>query len=273
MIKSMIIILIFFVISSLSLGYNNNKYSSSLLLKSSLSLIKKTSTSSTSTLLYNHNNNDNNNNNNIKTISLNQSIKSVLISLPIFNIKKTLLLFFNAIVIFIITLIKPNKVLAATTTINKISGWDLFGRMPLDDWLFRTWALCDPNLLKKSYVEAIVFELPDIMANFKRRKRINEIITLGKGFGYLIGAICIAGIMYKGVLASQLRKVNQKGSDNYIPTSAISKKASRKGKQIDNMEGWLDMEQDADDDNDDNDNSKDSSKKKKRKDDDDDDED
>ena len=50
-------------------------------------------------------------------------------------------------------------------------------------------------------------------------KGINEILTLGKGFGYLIGAICIAGIMYKGVLASQLKRVNQKGSDNYIPTA------------------------------------------------------
>lgn len=252
---------------SLSLGYNNNMHTSSILLKSA-SLFRKSSRLSTSTLLYNHNNDKN-----IKTLSFNESMKSIL---PIINIKKTLSLFFNAIFIIMMTLIKPNKVLAAittstttTTTLNKISGWDLFGRMPLDDWMFRTWALCDPNLLKKSYVEAIVFELPDVMANFKRRKRINEILTLGKGFGYLIGAICIAGIMYKGVLASQLKRVNQKGSDNYIPTSAISKKASRKGKQIDNMEGWLDMEQDADDD-DDNDNSKDS-KKKKRKDDDDDD--
>ena len=76
--------------------------------------------------------------------------------------------------------------------------------------------------------------------------------------------------MYKGVLAAQLRKVNEKGSDNYVPTSAISKKAARKGKEIDNMDGWLDMEQDADNDDDDGDNnsSKDN-KKKKRKDDDD----
>jgi len=38
---------------------------------------------------------------------------------------------------------------------NKSSGWDLYGRVPYDDWLFSTWALSDPNLLKRSFVEAV----------------------------------------------------------------------------------------------------------------------
>eukprot|EP00981_Chlorochromonas_danica_P012213 scaffold4658_cov229-Ochromonas_danica.AAC.4 len=34
-------------------------------------------------------------------------------------------------------------------------GWDLYGRVPYDDWLFKTDRLLDPNLLKRSFVEAV----------------------------------------------------------------------------------------------------------------------
>lgn len=33
--------------------------------------------------------------------------------------------------------------------------WDLYGRVPYDDWLFTTWRLTDPNLLKRSFVECV----------------------------------------------------------------------------------------------------------------------
>lgn len=39
-----------------------------------------------------------------------------------------------------------------------IKGIDLYGRMPLDDWLFDSWTLTDPNLLKSSIVEAVIVE-------------------------------------------------------------------------------------------------------------------
>lgn len=41
----------------------------------------------------------------------------------------------------------------------KSSGWDLYGRVPYDDWLFSTWTLSDPNLLKRSFVEAVSYYL------------------------------------------------------------------------------------------------------------------
>lgn len=34
-------------------------------------------------------------------------------------------------------------------------GWDLFGRVPYDDWLFSTSRLIRPDLLRRSYVEAV----------------------------------------------------------------------------------------------------------------------
>ena len=250
----------------------DNSYRTRSLTSSSSSVIRCKPLYCSSNSISNANSNSNSNSNSFPiAMTLIDKAHKQLLRLPLLNTKNALVLLLNTMLFIITTLMKPSKVIAATSTIlNKVSGWDLYGRIPFDEWLFSTWALCDPNLLKKSYVEAIVFELPDVMANLKRRKRINEILTLGKGFGYLIGAMFIAAIMYKGAMASQLRKINQKGGDNYTPTSAISKKAARKGKEIDNMDGWLDMEQDATDDDDDDD--VDKKKKNKRKSDDDDDE-
>ena len=48
---------------------------------------------------------------------------------------------------------------AATAAAYKSStasnGWDIYGRVPYDDWLFTTWRLTDPNLLRRSYVECV----------------------------------------------------------------------------------------------------------------------
>jgi hypothetical protein len=40
----------------------------------------------------------------------------------------------------------------------KIGGWDNFGRVPLDEWIFETNNLLNPDLLKLSYLESV---LPD----------------------------------------------------------------------------------------------------------------
>jgi hypothetical protein len=53
-----------------------------------------------------------------------------------------------------------------------VYGWDLFGRVPYDDWLFTNRKLLDPNLLRRSMVEAVVQELPDALASFQRRRNI-----------------------------------------------------------------------------------------------------
>jgi hypothetical protein len=36
-----------------------------------------------------------------------------------------------------------------------IEGWDLYGRVPNDDWLFSNWRLTDPCLLKRSLTETV----------------------------------------------------------------------------------------------------------------------
>ena len=41
------------------------------------------------------------------------------------------------------------------STAKDIPVWDKFGRVPYDDWLFTTSRLVDPNLLKRSFVEAV----------------------------------------------------------------------------------------------------------------------
>lgn len=35
------------------------------------------------------------------------------------------------------------------------AGWDLYGRVPHDEWLFATHKLVDKDILKKSFVEAV----------------------------------------------------------------------------------------------------------------------
>ena len=76
------------------------------------------------------------------------------------------------------------------------------------------------------------------------------------GFGILAAAL-----LYRSAMASFERyKARQDAERGYrLPTSAVSKKAKKKGRQLEGQDdGWVDMELDADADNDDNnDNDKD----------------
>ena len=57
-----------------------------------------------------------------------------------------------------ILMLRPKLAWASIASIKKfqnVDGYDLYGRVPLDDWLFSTWRLTDPNLLKRSYVECV----------------------------------------------------------------------------------------------------------------------
>jgi hypothetical protein len=56
----------------------------------------------------------------------------------------------------------------------KIKGWDVYGRVPHDDWLFSNWKLTNPNLLKMSLPEALAIEVPIAISNFRRRRRMVE---------------------------------------------------------------------------------------------------
>jgi len=149
------------------------------------------------------------------------------------------------------------------STSNRVKGWDVFGRVPHDDWLFTNWRLTDPDLLKRSIVESVQSELPDVLGNFRRRKRISELSVLGSGMGYLAVAAVLLTFLYKVGMEANLRRISREDKARGFsqPTSARYKKSQKQGIEIKNMgDGWLDMEESVDDD------------KKKTDDDDDDDE-
>jgi len=146
----------------------------------------------------------------------------------------------------------------AASAASAIKGFDLYGRIPYDDWLFSTGRLIDPNLLKRSFVETIVQELPDVLGNFRKRKQLSEVWVVFSGLAYFFAGAVLVSVLYKGALAAGLRRgaAAQGKDDNSreFSASAISKKGPRKGKQLEGMdEGWLDMELSADDDDDDSD--------------------
>ena len=138
---------------------------------------------------------------------------------------------------------------AAGVSSGGIKGWDLYGRVPNDDFLFSNYHLTDPNLLKRSYVETIMQELPPVLGNFKRRKRISELMSIVSGLGYFALVMAAIGLLYKTAMAANLRRSQaEEEMGRGFSASAISKKAARKGKKIDGMEdGWVDMEEDDDD--------------------------
>ena len=123
---------------------------------------------------------------------------------------------------------------------NNIKGWDLFGRVPHDDWLFSTYRLTNPNILRQSFTEALTTELPTAMYAFRRRKTIQEVTqSLGSVASIMI-SVLLVGFVYKR--ANTINKVRARTKGGY-GTSAVSKKHGRKdGKDIDGMEGWADME-------------------------------
>lgn len=139
----------------------------------------------------------------------------------------------------------------AIATAGKVKGWDLYGRMPHDDWFFTNWRLTDPNLLKRSLVECVKAELPDVLDNFKRRKRINEIAATCRGVGYFVLAFVIVAFMYKSAMQASLRRMEREDKEARgfaRPVSAVPKTGGRKGTDISGTDGWIYMEYDDDDD-------------------------
>jgi hypothetical protein len=57
-------------------------------------------------------------------------------------------------VIVISLFVFVTKSYASSSTLAK-EGYDLYGRVPYDDWLYSNWRLTDPNLLKRSYAETV----------------------------------------------------------------------------------------------------------------------
>merc|ERR1712146_77976 len=70
--------------------------------------------------------------------------------------------------------------LVGVKKLGPINGIDLFGRVPHDDWLFKTSNLISKDFLKPSIVEAVKNELPIVLENFRRRQRVDNLFLMGK---------------------------------------------------------------------------------------------
>lgn len=121
-----------------------------------------------------------------------------------------------------------------------IKGWDLYGRVPHDDWLFTTWRLTSPNMLRSTMTEAIANELPTMLYAYRRRKRLNELVTTFGGVGVVAATALFVGFLYKSRSFATSRASRQRARSG---VSAISKKGQKKGRDIDDMgDGWVDMD-------------------------------
>lgn len=107
----------------------------------------------------------------------------------------------------------------------------------------------------------VIDELPYVLENYRRRKRINEVVLSVKGIACAFLLVTVLSFIYKAAMAAARRRMARDDAARGISfgTAAISKKAARKGRKMDGMgDGWLDMEFEDDDD------SKDSDKKPKK---------
>ena len=121
-----------------------------------------------------------------------------------------------------------------------IKGWDLYGRVPHDDWLFTTWRLTNPDILRSSMTEAIANELPTALYAFRRRKRINELATTFGGVGVVMLGVLVIGVLYKSASFANSRSARLRAMGS---VSAISKKGQKRARDIEEMgEGWMDMD-------------------------------
>ena len=73
--------------------------------------------------------------------------KSIHHKFPVFSVFKSIASF--------LVLFAAKAASAAVGVKTKLKGWDLYGRVPYDDWLFTNDKLLDPNLFRKSIVEAV----------------------------------------------------------------------------------------------------------------------
>lgn len=90
-----------------------------------------------------------------------------------------------------------------------------------------------------------------MLDNYRRRKRINELFLGIKGLGIAFILMTLLSFIYKAATAAAQRRMARDDAMRGISfsTSAISKKAARKGRKVEGMaEGWLDMEFDEEDD-------------------------
>eukprot|EP01031_Cornospumella_fuschlensis_P037818 gene37818-45941_t len=136
----------------------------------------------------------------------------------------------RVLVLAMSTLLMKAKVSVAAVKSN-IKGWDLYGRVPFDDWLFTTERLIDPNLLKKSYVEAVLNEIPAAYANFQYRRVIGEIMRFVKWGPVLVASIYLLTLLFKntGKVLAERRALWESVRGFDTPISAARKGQRHKG--------------------------------------------
>mmetsp|Transcript_1010 Transcript_1010/g.1675 ORF Transcript_1010/g.1675 Transcript_1010/m.1675 type:complete len:289 (-) Transcript_1010:121-987(-) len=152
-----------------------------------------------------------------------------------------------------------------------VKGWDLYGRVPYDDWLFTTGKLVDADLLKRSIIEVVSDEIPDVFANFSRKKNIYNFMLLTKGsisFAVVLIAAALIFTRVRGSIKSARQKSREREADIrgfFTPVSATYKGSGNKGREVKGNPGWIDMsrrgswgsswtDEDDEDDDDDDDN-------------------
>lgn len=163
--------------------------------------------------------------------------------------------------------VKAALAVALSNAVPKPQGWDIYGRVPYDDALFTTAALTEPNLLRRSIVEEVLTEIPDVRDNFKRVK-----ILEGAQKGCVNVVIFLVSFGMIGLLISTGRNQIKKNFQREealmgvaVPISATYKRrkeAEDSGREIGSMDGWVDKggygsdyytDEDDDVDNDDDD--------------------
>jgi hypothetical protein len=121
-----------------------------------------------------------------------------------------------------------------------IKGWDLYGRVPHDDWLFSSWRLTNPRILRSSLTESITNELSTVLYAYRRRKRVMELSTTFGGLAVVGVSVLLVGFLYKSASFANSRNAKRRALGS---VSAVSKKGQKKGRDIDEMgSGWVDMD-------------------------------
>lgn len=101
----------------------------------------------------------------------------------------------------------------------------LYGRVPYDDYLFSTWRLTDPNLLKRSLPEVITDEMPDVLTVYQKRIKLYEVGRIMAGFAFLGALFLLVGTLY----SRSGRYFQSSQRMNHIAGSAVGISAVQKG--------------------------------------------
>lgn len=95
-------------------------------------------------------------------------------------------------------------------------------------------------------------EIPDVLNNFRRNKMIHDVLLICKGMVYITIGIYALGLLFARardeIKKDRAREAAIRGFD--MPISATYKGSRFAGKEVEGMEGWIDMSRPIKDDDD-----------------------